>query len=138
MAGSPWIEQGGYEDWYLLEDYGALGELAGGAVKPIHRSAHDAAAHSSVPVCAGLYGLDDGEPLHGLSLAARAVSWIDRPAGVAIPTLEGMRASPEQGASLWHRQLVLGPTPELCLVHEGQTSFEREHWKAIDVTREAL
>ncbi len=61
----------GYEDWYLLEDYAALGVLNQAAVGRGHRSAHDDVARRFGAGAGGLYGLIEGDwPEIGRSLGA--------------------------------------------------------------------
>jgi hypothetical protein len=107
---------GGYEDWYLVEDHTALGVLNEAAVGRGHGTLHDAVAHRSGEGCGGLYGLLEGVRPPALADATLAV-WVSRPAGSeprALGELLGDGMDP-QHASLWRRQLVLGPAPEYCL-----------------------
>jgi hypothetical protein len=50
----------GFEDWYLLSDFTALGVLNEAAVAHGHRSAHDAVARRFGWAAGGLYGLLEG------------------------------------------------------------------------------
>jgi hypothetical protein len=115
----------GYEDWYLVEDYAALGVLNGAAVGRGHRTAHDAAARLLGAGAGGLYALVEGdrpEPggrpgCESIGEATHAV-WVARPPGARRGMLgellgDGMD---RRHASLWRRQLVLGPAPEYCLL----------------------
>jgi hypothetical protein len=133
-AQAPWLagqdEAQTYEDWYLLEDFTALGVLGEAAVGRGHRSAHDGAARHLGAGTAGLYALAEGErarlgrPGPVLGQADVAV-WVGRAAGAAVPAgsdaqgllgdLLGDGADP-RAVTLWRRQLVLGPAPEYCLL----------------------
>jgi len=107
-----------YEDWYLLEDFTALGVLNEAAVGRGHRSAHDEAARRFGSGAGGLYGLIEGEvDAESLGAASLAV-WVARPPGSQRRGLgellgDGMDS---HRASLWRRHLVLGPAPEFCLL----------------------
>jgi hypothetical protein len=135
VAGLPWLPRGGaepeehveaqtsYEDWYLVEDFAALGVLNEAAIGRGHRTAHDDVARRFGAGSGGLYGLLEGErpttireegPLGAVSLAV----WVGRPPGARkrmLGELLGDGMDPGQ-ASLWRRQLVLGPAPEYCLL----------------------
>jgi len=112
------LADGGYEDWYLLDDFAALGVLNEAAVGRGHRSLHDAAAHRSGAGAGGLYALVEGEPCAQALGDAKLASWIARPGGStqrALGELLGDGMEPEH-ASLWRRQMNLGPAPEFCLL----------------------
>jgi hypothetical protein len=108
---APWAA--GYEDWYLVDDYGALGTLNDAAVSRARAAAHDAAAALAEGGTGGLYALRAGEPL---SRPAHA-HWFAKPAGLgyADAVTELAPVVKEVGGALWMRQLVLGPAPEFCL-----------------------
>jgi hypothetical protein len=114
----PWL--GGatgpaYEDWYVLQDYAALGVLNEAAVGRGHRTSHDRAARMAGAGAGGLYMLLEGPaqlPEQG------AATWVAPQAGGTSPELAGLLtdgADPSH-TSLWRRQLVLGPAPEYCLL----------------------
>jgi hypothetical protein len=130
VAQLPWVpaqgaDRGAYEDWYVVEDYAALGVLNGAAVGRGHRTAHDEAARLLGAGAGGLYALVEGERsevgecagLESIGQASHAV-WVARPPGskhgiVGELLGDGMD---RRHASLWRRQLVLGPAPEYCLL----------------------
>jgi hypothetical protein len=69
----PWLSGGGYEDWYLVEDFAALGVLNAAAVAHGHRGAHDEVARRYGAAAGGLYGLLEGfAPLGRQRTAARS------------------------------------------------------------------
>ena len=110
-AGAPWVAaEVGYEDWYLVEDFAALGVLNDWAVTGSRRPAHDAVAAEAGGGAGGLYGLAGGPAV----LDARYAAWLHRPP----ETYEG---------TLWRRQLVLGPAPEYCL-HTAEAPSGLESW----------
>jgi hypothetical protein len=126
VAGLKWSEGPGYEDWYFVEDYTALGVLNMAAVGHGHRTAHDGIAHRFGAGAGGLYGLIEGHPPVGSGPGAAPGNFGEESAAVWIaraPRIErrglgellgdGMDA---QHASLWRRQLVFGPAPEFCLL----------------------
>ncbi len=112
----PWLAgEGWYEDWYLLDDFGALGVLNEAAVAAGHRSAHENIARSFGSGAGALYKLIEGS---GDSLAHTLAVWVSRPAGASSPGLGDMLGDgmDREHASLWRRALVLGPAPEYCLL----------------------
>jgi hypothetical protein len=112
-----------YEDWYLVEDYTALGVLNEAAVGRGHRTAHNELARRFGAGSGGLYGLLEGDRATigdraSLLGDAPLAIWVGRPAGsrrLGLGELLGDGMDPRQ-ASLWRRQLVLGPAPEFCLL----------------------
>jgi hypothetical protein len=152
VAGLPWFEGPGYEDWYFVEDYTALGVLNIAAVSHGHRTVHNAVAHRFGTGAGGLYGLIEGHPpvdpgaFDGESVAI----WVARSPGVQRRALgellgDGMDA---RHASLWRRQLVFGPAPEFCLLSGDRSKLGLpagvapsrlpEGWTASVFAREAL
>jgi hypothetical protein len=113
----PWLGDGGpgLEDWYLVEDFAALGVLNEAAVGRGHVSAHDGAARLMGEGTGSIYRLLDGVP--ELSLV-RDAAWISPARGHDLSLLDDFLADgmDRSGASLWRRQLALGPAPELCLL----------------------
>ena len=114
----PWLGQG-YEDWYLVEDWHALGVLNAAAVDAAHRPDHDAVARDAAHGSGGVYALRAGD------LAVRdagAADWSGKPLGEPYPEWEsGLTGSRDPGDfALWQRQLVLGPAPEYCLLTRGE------------------
>jgi hypothetical protein len=120
----PWLSgKPGYEDWYLLEDYTALGVLNEAAVGHGHRTPHDEAARRFGGGAGGLYGLVEGERSDVLAAAGKLAVWVARPPGSErrpLAELLGDGMDP-RSASLWRRQLVFGPAPEFCLL-AGESS----------------
>src|SRR5215208_6795419 len=55
----PWMGEG-YEDWYLVEDWAAIGVLNDAAVDAAHRPDHDAVAHDSAHGAGGIFRLLSG------------------------------------------------------------------------------
>ncbi len=163
VAEIPWLEAGvspaegggappgGYEDWYLLADFTALGVLNEAAVGRGHRTSHDRVARGFGAGAGGVYCLLEGEPLNSEiqpgepSLAIWIARPPERPAGSSrrgLGDLLGDGMDPRH-ASLWRRQLVLGPAPEFCLltpeVSAGVAAARLPAgWISRTVVREAL
>jgi hypothetical protein len=158
---TPGDDLGGYEDWYLVEDYTALGVLNEAAVGRGHRSPHDALAGRLGGGAGGLYGLIEGQAPDSLGRQTRTV-WVSRPPGAAKRDLDALLAdmladgtNPGE-ASLWRRQFVLGPAPEYCLLYATEdedagagdsvadtpAGVSRERlpagWSAVALEREAI
>lgn len=96
-AALEWFD--GYEDWYLVDDWAALGVLNDSAVRAPHGPVHDGVAHRSAHGAGAVYALRRGAADLG---RARAATW--------------SATAPSTG-ELWQRQLVLGPAPEFCALH---------------------
>jgi hypothetical protein len=115
IAGAPWAHGGGeaYEDWYLVRDSAALDPLNEGAVTAGRARPHDSAAAVAAGGTAGLYRARIGRPAE----RPRHALWFAKPQGVSYAALEGELAPVAEAArgALWIRQMVLGPSPELCL-----------------------
>jgi hypothetical protein len=143
VARLPWLQgRAGYEDWYLLDDFAAIGVLNEAAVAHGHRSTHDEIARRFGAGAGGMYGLLEGHPdLH----RAQVVVWVSRPPGSkrgALGELLGDGLDPEH-ASLWRRQLVLGPAPEYCVLAPERPAGVAptrlpEGWLALTLERELL
>ena len=79
---------GAYEDWYVVEDFAALGVLNEAAVGRGHLSAHDAAARARrarAPARSTACSRARRRPRD-----ARVAVWIDKPRGVASPLLAAL------------------------------------------------
>jgi len=104
-----------YEDWYVVEDFAALGVLNTAAVSRGHLTVHDAAARAAGPGTGAVYGLLEGSP----SLSeVRVAAWVDKPRGVESPLLAALLGDgmDRRHAGLWQRQMALGPAPEYCVL----------------------
>jgi hypothetical protein len=144
VPGCAWLAGAdAYEDWYVVEDFAALGVLNEAAIGRGHRSAHDDAARQAGPGTAAIFRLLEGSPTPA---DARVAVWIDKPRGVENPLLapllgDGMDA---ERAGLWQRQLALGPSPEYCLlareVPAGVDAGRRlaQGWTAVVSARELV
>jgi hypothetical protein len=135
----------GYEDWYLIEDFAALGVLNEAAVGRGHLTSHDQVANRLGSGAGGLYGLIEGEPSAEALGGATTAVWVGRPAGSkrhALDELLGDGMNPVV-ASLWRRQLVFGPAPEFCLltseIPSGVSPTRMpEGWSATILERQVL
>lgn len=118
IVGAPWGPAGQemYEDWYIVTGSAALDPLNDAAVTASRQAAHDAAAAAAEGGTAGLYRLRRGAPLG----APYAAAWFAKPAGMSYSALyDTLDPVVRNGsATLWGRQMVLGPTPEFCLQSE--------------------
>jgi hypothetical protein len=140
-AGLPWLEGDGYEDWYFVEDYTALGVLNEAAVGHGHRTPHDALARRFGSGAGGLYGLVEGSA----HLDGTSVVWVARPPGSErrpLGELLGDGMDPAE-AGLWRRQFVFGPAPEFCLLAPQPSAGVAatrlpKGWTAISTTHERL
>ena len=120
--GLGWFEEGdGYEDWYVVEDFAALGVLNAAAVGRGHLSAHDAAARRAGPGTGSVYRLLEGA---ANPADARVAVWIEKPRGVESPILAALLGDgmDTEHAGLWQRQLALGPAAEYCLLAREPTA----------------
>jgi hypothetical protein len=97
-----------YEDWYLVDDFTALGALNVAAVSGHRQRPHDDVAGMAAVGTAGVYALRQGPPR--LSDTSR-VAWFDKTTGMSYPDFYGRLG---EHRCLWQRQMVLGPTPEFC------------------------
>lgn len=140
----PWLSGGGpgYEDWYVVEDWAAVGVLERAAVARGHVSAHDAVATHTGEGSGGVYELVEGSAQP--ALAPRAVWVASRPgrARLSLDALLGDGIEPERDG-LWRRSLVLGPAPEYCVLAGEQpagvaSSRLPSGWSATTLARTPL
>jgi hypothetical protein len=132
----------GYEDWYLVEDFAAIGVLNEAAVGRGHKTSHNEAARLTGAGTAAIYALEEGDTA---AMADRGVSvWVAREPGSARAEVAGMLVDGAAGrAALWRRQLVLGPAPEFCLIAREAPAGVAESrlpagWSARLLQREVL
>jgi hypothetical protein len=105
----PFSHRPGYEDWYLIEDWAALGELNDAAVSGTRRLPHDAVARLAREGWGGVYRLTRGS-----SEAPEGGRWVSKSRDESYESfLHDQRAE-----TVWQRQLVLGPAPEFFLSAE--------------------
>jgi hypothetical protein len=143
-AALPWLDGApvAYEDWYVIEDFAALGVLNEAAVGRGHRTAHDDVARHAGSGAGGVYRLVEGDCALE---AARIAVWVSRPPGVEDPVLGALLGDglDPACAGVWQRQLVLGPAPEWCVlaaeepdgVHAGRLAAG---WSAESGAREVV
>ncbi len=149
VAELPWLEPpagarpgAGYEDWYLLDSWAALGVLEEAAVSRGHVSRHDALARLSGQTSGAVYRLSEGCAALG---EARVAVWIARAPGESRVTLGDLLGDgmDRERSGLWRRCLGLGPAPEYCLLApEAPAGVAPARlpagWQALVGDREAL
>ncbi|TMQ67473.1 MAG: hypothetical protein E6K80_15220 [Candidatus Eisenbacteria bacterium] len=124
-AGSaPWVAaEESYEDWYLTHGSYALDPLNDGVVAGDCGAPHDDVARDALGGTGGLYRLRIG---HEEIREATWANWFHKPAGMSYARLfeemEPLATAP--GASLWGRQMTLGPTPEFCLLSPAPLALQ--------------
>ena len=111
----PWLQDAaGYEDWYLVDDFAALGVLNAAAVSGSRRRSHDDAAAAARAGVAGLMAHVSGPQLPE---APGWEAWLGKPAGMGYDEFHAeLWSALGNDASVWQRQMTLGPAAEYCVV----------------------
>jgi hypothetical protein len=111
----PWLGgSAGYEDWYLVDHFAALGVLNAAAVSGSRQASHDAAAAAAHRGVAGIMGHVSG-PL--LPEPPGWAAWLSKPDGVAYDAFHAeLWEALSNDASAWQRQMTLGPATEYCVL----------------------
>jgi hypothetical protein len=105
LARLPFLDEPGYEDWYLVEDWQQLGQLGTVALAT---GTHDPVAALSGTGWGGVWACARG----AAKVPLGAITWTDKPRGV--PYREFFESLAPH--TVWCRQLVLGPAPEIAVV----------------------
>ncbi|HEX4483347.1 MAG TPA: hypothetical protein VH081_06125 [Solirubrobacteraceae bacterium] len=132
----------GYEDWYLVEDWSALGVLEEAAPGRGHETAHREIASRAGAATGSVYRLVEGSARPS---GAGVAVWVDHRPGRERPSLGALLGDgidPQRDA-LWRRCLGLGPAPEYCLLAAEPAAGVAESrlprgWTAQSVTRETI
>jgi hypothetical protein len=113
VSGTSWLpKRECYEDWYLVRDWAAVGELNRNAVASAHVASHDQVARAAESGTGGLYALYAGDDVP----AGDSATWFAKPSGWSYAELDAaVEGVVQDGLALWQRQLLLGPAPEFCL-----------------------
>lgn len=122
LGALPWLgDAPGYEDWYLVEDFTALGVLNRAAVSGAALAPHAATAAVVHGGTAALMGHVAGALLPaGPGWAA----WLSKPVGVAYGKFHAeLEAALGGGGSAWQRQMVLGPASEYCVLADAELAL---------------
>jgi hypothetical protein len=113
---APWDRGPGeaFEDWYLADDWAALGTLNDAAVSASRKEPHDAVAYQATNGAGAVYALQHGE-LDGPRPWAGWLAKPDRmPYDTFVPQLLGALEGAD--AAVLRRQMVLGPAPEYAIL----------------------
>jgi hypothetical protein len=115
----------GYEDWYLLEDWNAVGVLEEAAPARGHETAHRQIASLAGAASGAVYRLVEGSARPsaarggvGEAIGAREAIWVEHRGGRERPSLGALLGDGIDPArdALWRRCIGLGPAPEYCLL----------------------
>ena len=130
LPAAPWLAGDGpaYEDWYLVPDWAALGELNAHAVTGSRAAPHDAAAAQAAAGTAGVFApLVDGS---GPPLSAWR-AWLAKPAGMAYRDFHAaLEELLQPGAAAWQRQMTLGPAAEYAVAAPRPVALPWPAWNA--------
>lgn len=115
IRGATWVPKAiSYEDWYLITDFDALGNLNDEAVVRSHSTAHDQAARYAEGGTGGIYRAIVGQ---ARLAPVRFAAWMSKPRAMGYAAFFAALASKttQPDITLWQRQLTLGPASEFCL-----------------------
>ena len=126
LQARPWSKRrsSGYEDWYLVRDFGSLGVLNDAAVANQSKRQHDDVARDATDGAGGVYKLLTGQLR---TREARFSTWIRKPPRTPYPVFldDVSRLVAGSRTALWRRQMVLSPAPEFCLHSERRVELPR-------------
>jgi hypothetical protein len=137
IDGAPWLgDQPGYEDWCLLESSAALDPLNAAAVAGATQAPHDHVAAQMEIGHGGLYAHFDGDAaLPGDTTAI----WLTRPRGIDWRAALAPFRARYPDATLWRRQMVLGPAREfVVVVPPGRDVAAPPNWDRLRLNRVRL
>jgi hypothetical protein len=120
---APWNGGPGepFEDWYLADDWAALGTLNDAAVRAPRQTSHDAVATLARNGAGAVYAVQDGD-LDGPRPWAGWLAKPDRmPYDAFVPELLG--ALEGVPATVLRRQMVLGPAPEYAILADREPAL---------------
>jgi hypothetical protein len=124
LDAAPWDGGPGepFEDWYLVDDWVALGTLNDAAVRPPRQDPHDAVAAQATNGAGAVYALQHGT-LDGPRAWAGWLAKPDRmPYDVFVPELLAALGDTD-GAAVLRRQMVLGPAPEYAILSDREPTL---------------
>ena len=106
-----WLDAKGeaFEDWYLIDDSAALDRINDAAVSGPCEAPHNLVAREAAGGTAGLYRLRFGKILQDVRFAV----WLSKPERMSYTDF--YEALKPISASLWQRQMTLGPTTEFVI-----------------------
>jgi hypothetical protein len=123
ISNGSWANDGkdAYEDWYLINDSGALDALNDAAVSASRKAPHDAAAAVAADGAGGLYRARSGVP----TTTPKHAHWFGKPDGWSYAKLHDVLSpfTAPRDRVLWQRQMVLGPAREFCLQSSEPLTF---------------
>jgi hypothetical protein len=108
-----------YEDWYPVTGWAELGELNERAVSGGRRAPHDAAATRAQDGAGGVYRLVQGTASAPVAHAA----WLGKPSGMSYEHFLAELTATVPDATVWQRQMVLGPAPEFAVLATGRVTL---------------
>ena len=134
----PWAEEnGGYEDWAVIEGTWVLEGLNAKAVQGSMEAPHAHIAQLMENGAGGVYYHLWGE--FEPHRADRA-QWLSRQRGIHFrPLLEKIAESARTPVSVWRRFMVLGPGPEFIIFGPAPLNIEvPQGWQTRGVERTVL
>jgi hypothetical protein len=126
---APWLSGApAYADWYLVADSAALDPLNVSAVSGICEAPHAKVAHAMAAGAGSLFTLR-GDASVDLA-ASRQLTFLTKPREMAYANFYPSVAV-VNGATLWRRTMVLGPTPEFALLSTDPTPQAIEQFHPV-------
>ena len=116
-ADGPSEDPAGYEDWYLVDSWSAVGVLEEACISHGHLRAHDAVASKAGVSTGAIYRISEGS---ARLQDARVSVWVTPAREHEHPSIEALLGDGMDPATagLWRRCIGLGPAPEYCLLAE--------------------
>jgi len=127
MVGARWLPTttSVYEEWYLLDDSAAMDRINYAAVNGPCEEPHNRVARNADGGVGGLYRLRLGQEN---LIKDKHATWLSKPPGMSYSAFDAKIQSviSNQAATLWARQMTLGPTTEFCLHSETPLKLPAE------------